>query len=110
MTDTTVTNTPPAEGNSPEARTPDGTLKDQSPPSLTPSPTPAPKPDGGSFLTQEPKPLEGDKPAPKDGEKPPETSEEKKPDAPTGAPDKYEDFKLPDGYKMDETSAKEVSA
>src|SRR5882724_1444277 len=109
MTDTTVTNETPS-GNSPEARTPDGTLKDQSPTSLTPSPTPAPKPDGGSFLTQDPKPPEGEpKPEPKEGDKPaPKEGEEPKPAA--GAPDKYEDFKLPDGYKMDETASKEVSA
>ena len=108
MTDTT-TNEPP-QGNQPEARTPTGELKDQNPQSLTPSPSPEKKDEGGSFLTQEPKPEE--KPAPQEGDpKPPvKEPEGEKKDAPQGAPEKYADFKLPDGYKMDETASKEVTA
>src|SRR5882672_2424199 len=109
MTDTTVTNEPP-QGNQPEARTPTGELKDQNPQSLTPSPSPAPKPEGGSFLTQEPKPEGDPKPAPQEGDPKQEVKEPKEGDAPQGAPDKYVDFKLPDGYKMDETASKEVTA
>lgn len=108
MTDTT-TNEPP-QGNQSEARTPTGELRDQNPGSLTPSPSPEKKDEGGSFLTQEPKPEE--KPAPQEGDpKPPvKEPEGEKKDAPQGAPEKYADFKLPDGYKMDETASKEVTA
>lgn len=109
MTDTTITTDPP-QGNELSARTADGTLKDQSPPTSTPSPTPPEKPEGGSFLTQEPKPevkeppKEGDpKPEPKEGDPKPD-------DSPKGAPETYADFKLPDGYKMDEATGKEVTA
>ena len=79
MTDTTVTTDPPT-GNSPEARTGDGTLKDQTPPTETTTPTPPEKkPEGGSFLTKTP---EAPKEEPKEEPKP----EDKKPDA-TGAPE-----------------------
>src|SRR5260221_655034 len=109
MTDTTVTTQTPAEGNTPEARTTDGTLKDQSPASTTLSQTPE-KAEGGSFLTQDQKPpAEGDKPASKEEPKA-EGEGEKKPEPAVGAPDKYADFKLPDGYKMDEATGKEVTA
>jgi hypothetical protein len=108
MTDTTVTNVAPIpqpQGNQSEARTPDGTLKDQGNtiPSAPPTET---KPEGGSFLTQETKPEakpEGEtKPegAPKEGDEP-------KPEA--GAPEKYADFKLPDGYTLDPEAGKEVT-
>lgn len=112
MTDTTVTNDPP-QGNQPEARMEDGTLKDQSPESMTPSPTPTPKPEGGSFLTRDPAPeatppKDEGKPAPKEGD--PKPDGEKPPAAAVGAPEKYEDFKLPEGYKMDEATGKEVTA
>lgn len=105
MTDTTMTQDPPP-GNSPEARTTDGTLKDQSP-SLTPSPTQK-EPDGQSFLTQTPK--EEPKPEPKEGDPAPEPKEGEEPKPAAGAPEKYEDFKLPEGYKMDEATNKEVTA
>lgn len=113
MTDVTVTTEPPA-ANTPEARTPDGTLKDVSPtPTNTPSMTPPPTngqtdPEGSTFLT-------GKKPdAPKPESEPkPET----KPETPAQtAPEKYSDFKLPDGYEFDpaartefETIAKELN-
>src|SRR5882762_10933205 len=106
MTDMT-TNEPP-HGNQAEARTPTGELRDQNPGSLTPSASPAPKPEGGSFLTQEPKPEE--KPAPREGDPEPPVKEPEGEKPPAGAPEKYEDFKLPDGYKMDETASKEVTA
>ena len=87
MSDVTVTNETPT--NSPDARTPDGTLKDQSPSTTH---TPEQTPEGDSFLT---------KPETKPEVKPEAKPEDKKPDAPTGAPEKYADFKLPDGYQFD---------
>jgi hypothetical protein len=91
MTDVTVTTEPP-QANQPEARTPDGTLKDQSPGNTTPSPEP--KPEGDSFLTGKTEKPEAPKaPDPK--------ADAPKPDAPVGAPEKYADFKLPDGYQFD---------
>jgi hypothetical protein len=90
MTDVTVTTeAPPA--NSPEARTPDGTIVDRAPPAST-TPTPETSTDGDSFLTKK-----ADAPPPP---KPPAAAESK-PEAPAGAPDKYGDFKLPDGYQFD---------
>ncbi len=91
MTDVTVTTESPPM-NDPTARTNDGTIKDQSPASTTP--TPEPKPEGDSFLTQ------GDK-KPEAEVKPEIKPEDKKPDAPQGAPEKYEDFKLPEGFQFD---------
>jgi hypothetical protein len=80
---------------------------------MTPSTTPEKKDEGQSFLTQEPKPEvkpEGDKkPELKEGEKPPEGEKKEGEEKPVGAPEKYEDFKLPDGYKMDEAASKEVT-
>jgi len=106
MTDTTVTTDPPT-GNSPEARTGDGTLKDQTPPSTTTTPTPAPKPEGQSFLTQTP-PKEEPKPEPKEGDPKPE---DKSKDPPAeGAPEKYADFKVPEGFKFDEKALTEATA
>src|SRR5258708_29808480 len=109
MSDTTVITEAPA-GNAPEARTTDGTLKDQSPGNMTPSQTPAPKAEGGSFLTQESKEPEAPKPESKEGDPKPEVKEPDGEKQPQGAPEKYADFKLPDGYKMDETASKEVTA
>jgi len=100
MTDTTVTTDPPT-GNSPEARTADGTLKDQTPSSETTIPTPEKKPEGQSFLTKTP---EAPKEEPKEEPKP----EDKKPDA-AGAPEKYADFKVPDGFKFDEKALIEAT-
>jgi hypothetical protein len=88
MTDVTVTNDPP-QGNDPAARTPDGTLKDQS---GSTTPTPATTPDGDSFLTGKTEPKVEDKVEPK--------VEDKKADAPV-VPEKYADFKLPEGFKFD---------
>lgn len=93
MTDVTVTTAPPAP-NSTEARTPDGTLKDQSP-NTTPTPTEPSPPEGGSFLT-DPDVKPEIKP---EGESKPEDAP--KPEAPAGAPEKYADFKLPEGYQFD---------
>ena len=115
MSDTNVTNDPP-QGNQPEARTSDGTLKDQNPAPLgntTPTPTPEKKPEGGSFLTQDPpkpedkKPVEGD-PKP-EGDKKPEGEDKPKPDPAAAAPEKYE-FKFPEGYTLSEEGSKEVTA
>lgn len=71
-----------ALGNDPSVRNPDGSIKD---PALSPSPTPEPK--------KEPEPPKAD---------------DKKPDAPQGAPEKYEAFKAPDGYEIDEKFAGEA--
>src|SRR5712671_1685898 len=104
MTDTTVTTDPPT-GNSPEARTVDGTLKDQNPPTETTTPTPEKKPEGQSFLTQT---HEAPKEEPKEGDPKPE---DKPKDPPAvGAPDKYADFKVPDGFKFDEKALTEATA
>lgn len=116
MSDTNVTTEPP-QGNQPEARTSDGTLKDQNPTPLgntTPTPTPEKKPEGGSFLTQDPPAKEPAKdPAAKEGDAKPPAKEgegEKKPDAPTAAaPEAYE-FKFPEGYTLSEEGTKEVTA
>lgn len=79
-----------ALGNDPSVRAPDGTIKD---PALNPSPTPEPKPEPKADAKPEPK------------------ADDKKPDAPKeGAPEKYEAFKAPDGYEVDEKFAGEASA
>jgi hypothetical protein len=87
MTDVTVTTEAPlpAPGNSPEARTTDGTLIDQSKVTTTPTETPTPEPKP----TTEPKP------------------EDK---TPAGAPAKYADFKVPEGFKFDDKVLPEVQA
>src|SRR5882757_137651 len=115
MSDTNVTNDPP-QGNQPEARTSDGTLKDQNPAPLgntTPTPTPEKKPEGGSFLTQDPPKPEDKKPEAKDGDAKPPAKEgegEKKPEAAVAVvPEKYE-FKFPEGYTLSEEGTKEVTA
>ena len=81
-------------------RTADGTIKDQSPGQMNGDQSPQSK--SPTFLNQ------------KDASKPDDQSTDKTPDgetqptAPEGAPEKYE-FKLPEGYKLDETTATEVS-
>lgn len=90
MSDVTVTTEPPM-GNSPEARNPDGSLKDpQANTTLTPKEPTEPK-------ANEP-PKDGDKAPPKAGDKAPDKSTEPT----TGAPEKYADFKAPDGFKFDD--------
>ena len=83
--------------NEPETRTPTGEIKDQTPTTpSTPTPTPTPPP-------TEPKPSE---PAPKPSlanEKPAESKPEE------GAPEKYEAFKVPDGFELPEETTKEVT-
>lgn len=104
MSDVIVTTDPPA-ANTPEARTPDGTLKDVSPTPINTPSTTEPKTDGqtdsgdgSTFLTGK-----RAEPANKEGETKPESKAEgeTKPEPQTGAPDKYSDFKLPDGYEFD---------
>src|SRR6266567_1794885 len=70
----------------PIPQTPTGEIKNQSPP-----PTPS---------TAETKP-------PETKEKPTLLNEQEK-EAPKGAPDKYEEFKVPDGFELDEDVAKEA--
>lgn len=71
----------PTLANAPEARTPTGDLKDQSPPSSTPTPTPTPEPT--------------------DAAKSPEPTK-------SAAPDKY-DFKAPEGQKLDAGAIEEAT-
>lgn len=99
MTDTTIN--PPVEGNQPEARDPSGTLKDQGNTIPSSNPPQTNEPAGQTFLTQKPEPAKTEGEAPKEGDKPTPLE---------GAPEKYEDFKLPDGYKFDEATGKEVTA
>ena len=109
----TTTETP--QGNSPEARNLDGSLKDQT--SIQPSgdqktPTSSDKSQSQtsdrSFLNREP-PKEEPK-ADDKGEAKSEAEGDKKPEAQTGAPEKYEDFKLPDGYQFDPETLKTAQA
>src|SRR6266702_7824639 len=86
MSDTTVTIDPPLP-NSPEARTPTGELKDQAQ-STTSTP-------------MEEKPLE----EPKAGE----TLPPKKEESPTGAPEAYANFTLPEGVKLEPESFKSAT-
>lgn len=69
--------------NDPNSRTPDGTIKDQSTPSLTPTPEPKADPNAP--------------PDPKQAEPGPKADDKSL----TGAPDKYEAFTAPDGYTID---------
>jgi len=95
MSDVTVTNEPPAT-NSQEARTTEGTLKDQSS-TTTPSSsgqTTTDSTEGDSFLTGK----KADDTTSADAGKKPEG--ESKPTA--VAPEKYADFTLPEGYKFDD--------
>ncbi len=93
MTDVTVTTDDPRSQPG-ASRTPDGTITDQTLESTTPSPEP--KPEGESFLTREKEP-----PATAEPESKPE---DKAPVTPQAAPEKYTDFKLPDGYQFDRAS------
>jgi hypothetical protein len=97
MTDVTVTTDPPL-ANDPTARTSDGTLKDQSPGNTTP--TPEPKPEGDSFLTGKKEPAKTEDKT----TEPAKTEDKTKTESVVGAPEKYEDFKLPDGYQFDKAS------
>src|SRR5216683_2759021 len=109
MTDVTITTEAPV-GNTPEARTLDGTLKDQSPgptttttPTTTPTQTSPTDPAGTTFLTSA-KTGEGEgegKAKTKEGEAP-------KPEIASGAPEKYTDFTLPEGFKFDAAALTEA--
>lgn len=100
MADETTT---PALANSAEARTPDGTLKDQ-----TPSTTTETKPADTSTTTE----AEGGTTLLTEGEKKPEgeVKPEDKKEPVKGAPEKYEAFKAPEGYTYDEKGLAEASA
>lgn len=74
--------------NEPGARTPEGELLNQTPPQnpdTNPEKTPA---------NEQKTPTDQGNKTPTEGEKKPEVK------APTGAPDKYEDFKLPEGVEL----------
>lgn len=83
-------------------------MKDQG--NTIPTPTQTSEPDGGSFLTQTPKESpdkttpEGD-PKSSAGDK----SEGEGDKVSEGAPEKYEAFKLPEGYTLTDEASKEVS-
>lgn len=80
--------------NETEARTERGEIKDQTP--TTPSTPTEPKPETKA---------ESSEPSPK-----PSLANEKPAQASAGAPEKYEAFKVPEGFEMPEESSKEVSA
>jgi hypothetical protein len=110
MTDTTVTTETPQNQPGPP-RTADGTIADSTTNPLTTSdksPTDKSTDDGkgSSFLTTKPegKKTEGEtKPTDSDKKLDDKGSDGKDADAkPEGAPEKYADFKLPDGLKIDE--------
>jgi hypothetical protein len=97
------------QGNDPQARAPTGELKDQNPTLTQPSgqtntdPSPKPEQNERSFLNREPDVKASDEKASgKEGEPKPEAK-------PEGAPEKYADFKLPDGYTFDPEALKEVT-
>jgi hypothetical protein len=101
-------------GNETGARTESGDLRDQNPTLNQPSgepnkelvEKPAAEADAGkTFLNQKAKdPADaGDKKP--EGEK---VDGEKKPEVAAGAPEKYEDFKLPEGYKFDDAALKDI--
>jgi hypothetical protein len=70
------------------------------------TPTPKEEPKGDSFLTTGDKPKEEPKAdAPKEE---PKADDKPKDDKPIGAPDKYSDFKLPEGFKLDDKTLPEV--
>src|SRR5262245_3138783 len=110
----TDNNPPPPAPNTPEAREPDGTLKDQNP---TGSVTGSEQNQndgsktGQSFLnTPEEKPEEK-KPEAKEGDAPPPEKKEGEGETPPeGAPEKYEAFKLPEGYEFDKDSLTSAQA
>src|SRR5229473_7950744 len=108
MTDVTITTEAPA-GNTLEARTSDGTLKDQSPgPTTTPSTptpttTPSTDPAGSTFLTGA-KTTEAEGKGKAEGS----PSDQPKTEVPTGAPEKYTDFTVPEGFKFDTAALTEA--
>src|SRR6266852_5763511 len=112
MTDVTVTNEPPPQGNQPEARASDGTLKDQSLPTTTPTPldkTPSTE-EGKSFLSGKTESKEEPKVEPKlDADGKP-IVEPKKEEPVIGAPEKYADFRVPEGFKFDPEALTEAQA
>lgn len=87
--------------NSPEVRTPDGTLKDQgvlTPPQTEQSSTQAKAPTDGQTTIEAPakQPTEGKSAATDEGKPAP------------GAPEKYEDFKAPEGFELDKAVLDDV--
>lgn len=98
MTDETLTTeaptpTPPSPATTQPGptRTPEGTIKDQTTGQTPPTSAPTSTKEASSTTT----PAEGESPFNKS--------------AAQGAPDKYEDFKVPEGYTLDETMSKEAT-
>src|SRR5258708_7845601 len=98
MTDVTVTTDNP-QSQPGSTRTPDGTITDQSP---NTTPTEPISTDGDSFLTKKESVLPEAPPAETKTE-PPKT------ETPQAAPEKYGDFKLPDGYQFDKDSLEQAT-
>ncbi len=100
MTDVIVN--PIAEPQPGPQRSPDGTLLNQQ------APTPSTPTDSSTTPAPEPKTPEPQKePAPTD---PTKTALNQKPaEEPVGAPEKYEDFKLPEGLKLDDKALAEAT-
>lgn len=87
--------------NEAAARTPEGVIKDQATPSPSPTPTPSPQP----TLSPTPSPTSSATPEAKSGDKPSVLNEAgEKPPVQQGAPEKYADFKLPEGFEADKDS------
>lgn len=108
-----------SDGNAAETRDATGTIVDQtpkgtdttgSPPNSTPETKagdPPPKTENQSPLNADGSKKEEPKAEAKPGEKSPLNAEgEKKEEVKTGAPEKYEDFKLPEGVTLQEESLK----
>src|SRR5215475_1881377 len=89
-----------ALANEPDTRTPTGEIKDQQAPSSTPTPTPT------ETKPPEPKPTTETK---SEDDKSSLLNKDVKKEAAVGAPEKYEPFKIPDGFEITEDSAKEVN-
>lgn len=86
-------------------------------PPTDPTKTPEPKTadgstdgDGTSFLTGKQEQKVDGEPTPADGEKKDGEGEKKEGDAVVGAPEKYGEFKLPDGYKFDDKQLGDATA
>lgn len=113
MNDVTTTTEAP-QGNSPEARDSTGTILDRSPsPTTTPSPTDPAKtqttPEGGSTFLTGAKAEESGK-GKDSGSDQPKPEGEPKPDTPSGAPETYTDFTVPEGFKFDDKALTEATA
>lgn len=112
--DTQTTNLDNPQNQAGPARTPDGTIADSLTNPLkteTPSGSTEPKADGSFLTAKDPAKADGTEPK-ADGDKKPDADgkDGEAKTAPEGAPEKYADFKLPEGVKLDENTLKEATA